>query len=226
MDLRNRAQIAFFTAYSLLADLEQVQNKRKVLLYISSGYDFDPFAEGRNSRDRVMGGRFSDPIRFLYQDQQDNPYFQLGTATADIDLYSYLRELILSANRANVSIYSVDPRGLQGVTDAGQYLDQSEWRTHLQKTQSTLRLMAEETGGFAVVNVNDFPAEFKKIDAETSDYYILGYTSSNPDPQRRVRQIEVKVSRPDVTVSARRGYSLKTPGPLPPRPTPPPTKKR
>ena len=86
--------------------------------------------------------------------------------------------------------------------------------------------MAEETGGFAVVNVNDFPAEFKKIDAETSDYYILGYTSSNPDPQRRVRQIEVKVSRPDVTVSARRGYSLKTPGPLPPRPTPPPTKKR
>ena len=86
VDLRNRAQIAFFTAYSLLADLEQVQNKRKVLLYISSGYDFDPFAEGRNSRDRVMGGRFSDPIRFLYQDQQDNPYFQLGTATADIDL--------------------------------------------------------------------------------------------------------------------------------------------
>ena len=134
-----------------------------------------------------MGGRFSDPIRFLYQDQQDNPYFQLGTATADIDLYAYMRELILTANRANVSIYSVDPRGLQGVTDAGQYLDQSEWRTYLQKTQSTLRLMAEATGGFAVVNVNDFPAEFKKIDAETSDYYILGYTSSNPDPQRRVR---------------------------------------
>ena len=226
IDLRNRAQIAFFTAYSLLADLELVQNKRKVLLYISSGYDFDPFSEGRNSRDHVMGGRFSDPLRFLFQDQQDNPYFQLGTATADIDLYGYLRELILSANRANVSIYSVDPRGLQGVTDAGQYLDQSEWRTHIQKTQSTLRLMAEETGGFAVVNVNDFPAEFKKIDAETSDYYILGYTSSNPDPQRRLRQIEVKVARPDVTVSARRGYSLKTPGPLPPRPAPPPAKKR
>ena len=42
--------------------------------------------------------------------------------------------------------------------------------------------MAEETGGFAVVNVNDFPAEFKRIDAETSDYYILGYTSSKPGP--------------------------------------------
>jgi VWFA-related protein len=224
VDLRNRAQVAFYTAYNLLAELEQIPNKRKVLLFISNGYDFDPFSEGRNARDRVMGGRFADPIRFLYQDQQDNPYFQLGSATADIDLYAYMRELILSANRANVSIYSVDPRGLQGVTDAGQYLDQSEWRTHIQKTQSTLRLIAEETGGFAVVNVNDFPAEFKKIDAETSDYYILGYTSSNPDPARRVRRIEVKVNRPNVEVSARKGYSLKTAGAPPP--PPPPTKKK
>ena len=126
-----------------------------------------------------------------------------------------MRELILTANRANVSIYAVDPRGLQGVTDAEQYLDQSEWRTYLQKTQSTLRLMSEATGGFAVVNVNDFPSEFKKIDAETSDYYILGFTSSNPDPKRRVRELEVTVERPDVTVSSRKAYSLKTPGPVP-----------
>jgi VWFA-related protein len=226
VDVRNRAQMAFYAAYNLLADLEQVQNKRKVLLYISAGYDFDPFAEGRNSRDRIQGGRFAEPTRFLYQNQQDNPFFRLGTATADIDLYQYMRELILTANRANVSIYSVDPRGLQGVTDAGQYLDQSEWRTFLQKTQSTLRLMAESTGGFAVVNVNDFPSEFKKIDAETSDYYILGFTSSNPDTKRRVRELEVTVKRPNVTVASRKGYSLKTPGTVPTPVTAPPTRKR
>ena len=193
-------------------DLEQVQNKRKVLLYISAGYDFDPFAEGRNSRDRIQGGRFAEPTRFLYQNQQDNPYSGWGRRRRT-SICSYMRELILTANRANVSIYSVDPRGLQGVTDAGQYLDQSEWRTYIQKTQSTLRLMAEATGGFAVVNVNDFPAEFKKIDAETSDYYILGFTSSNPDVKRRVRELEVKVNRPNVNVASRKGYSLKTPGP-------------
>ena len=79
--MRNRAQMAFYAAYNLLADLEGVQNKRKVLLYISAGYDFDPFAEGRNSRDRIQGGRFSDPLRFLYQNQQDNPYFRLGPAS-------------------------------------------------------------------------------------------------------------------------------------------------
>lgn len=215
--MRDNAQIAFYTAYNLLQDLEQVQNKRKVLLYISSGYDFDPFAQGRSSSDRIQGGRFSDPLRFLYQNQDDNPYFRLAAVNADIDLYNYMRELILSANRANVSIYAVDPRGLSGVVDAGQYIDQSEWRTYLQKTQSTLRLMSDTTGGFAVVNTNDFPAEFRRIDAETSDYYILGYTSSNPDPRQRVRQLEVKVARPDVTVASRKAYSLKTPG----RATPP-----
>ena len=225
-DVRNRAQMAFYTAYNLLADLEQVPNKRKALLYISTGYDFDPFAAGRNSSDRIMGGRFSDPLRFLQEDK-DNPYFRLPGATADIDLYSYMKELALSANRANVSIYAIDPRGLAGVVDAGQYIDQSEWRTYLQKTQSTLRFMSEETGGFAVVNVNDFASEFKRIDAETSDYYILGYSSSNPDPTRRVRRIEVKVQKPDISVASRRAYSLKTPGtPAAPPPPPTPAKKK
>ncbi len=172
-----------------------------------------------------MGGRFADPTRFLYEDES-NPYFRLPTATADIDLYAYMRELTLAANRANVSIFAVDPRGLAGVVDAGQYIDQSEWRTHLQKTQSTLRFMSEETGGFAVVNVNDFAAEFKRIDAETSDYYVLGYTSTNADPLRRVRRLDVKVTRPDITVASRRAYSLKTPGTPPPPPKPAPPKKK
>ena len=63
-----------------------------------------------------------------------------------------LRELTLSANRANASIYTLDPRGLQGVTGADRYLDQSEWRTYIQKTTSSLRYIAENTGGFPIVN--------------------------------------------------------------------------
>ena len=54
----HRAQMAFYTAYSILDDLEQVNNKRKAVIYISTGYDFDPFAEGRASKDRIQGGRF------------------------------------------------------------------------------------------------------------------------------------------------------------------------
>ena len=43
-------------------------------------------------------------------------------------------------------------------------------------------MLAEETGGIAVVNQNDFDKALKRIDAESSDYYVLGYYSSNPDP--------------------------------------------
>ena len=212
-DLRRRAQLAFQTAYGMLGEMEQVRDRRKVVIYISNGYDFDPFAAGRQSSDGIQGGRFSDPTRFLVD--RENPYLRLPAVTADLDLFSYMHELTLSANRANATIYTVDPRGLSGVVDAGQYLDQSEWRTFLQKTQSSLRYLAEQTGGSAVVNINDFAAEFKRIDAETSDYYLIGYYSSNTDAGKRVRRCEVKTSRPGVQVSARSAYSLKTPGPLP-----------
>jgi VWFA-related protein len=220
-DIRQRARMAFYTAYKILGELENISNRRKAVIYVSTGYDFDPFAEGRNSRDRVQGGRFSDPTRFLIN--EDNPYYKLGTITADMDLHALMRELTLTANRANATIYTLDPRGLAGVVDAGTYVDQSEWRTYIQKTTSTLRYMAEETGGFAVVNTNDIAGELKRIDAETSDYYVLGYYSTNPDPTKRTRTLDVNVNRPDVSIASRRAYSLKTAEPLPP---PPPLKPK
>ncbi len=222
-DVRYRAQAAFQTMYNMVASLDEVRNRRKAVIYISTGYDFDPFADGRNSSDRIQGGRFAEPTRFM-QDTE-NPYYKLGAMSADIDLHNYMRELTLSANRANATIFTVDPRGLAGVVDAGQYIDQSEWRTFLQKTQSSLRYLAEETNGFAVVNDNDFETAFKRIDAETSDYYVLGFYSTNADQAKRMRQLEVTVSRPDVTVASRRAYSLKTPG-TPVQPVQPPVKPK
>jgi VWFA-related protein len=222
-DIRSRAQMAFYGAYSMISELENVINKRKAVIYISTGYDFDPFAESRRSRDHIMGGRFSEPTRFLID--EENPYFALPKVTADIDLFALMRELTLAANRANATMFTVDPRGLSGVVDAGQRIDQSEWRTYIQKTQSSLRYLAEQTGGFAVVNSNDFATEFKRIDAETSDYYVVGYYSTNPDPKKRVRQLEVKVDRPNINVASRTAYSLKTQG-TPPAPPPPAKRKQ
>jgi VWFA-related protein len=223
-DIRDRARMAFFTAYNLLGEIERINNKRKAVIYVSTGYDFDPFVEGRLGRDRIQGGRFSDPMRYLID--KENPYFRIGSVTADTDLHALMRELVLSANRANATIYTIDPRGLAGVVDAGQYLDQSEWRTYLQKTTSTLRFLAEGTGGFAVVNTNDFAGELKRIDAETSDYYVLGFYSSNPDPTKRTRTLEIKVDRPDVSINARHAYSLKTEGKAPAPPPLKPAKKK
>ena len=67
------------------------------------------------------------------------------------------------------------------------------------------------TGGIAVVNTNNFEDALQRIDAETSDYYVLGYYSNNPDPTVRTRRIAVNVNREDVTIRHRRRYSLPLP---------------
>ena len=105
----------------------------------------------------------------------------------------------------------MDPRGLIGGAEMDDEVDMVEWNNHVRKTQDSMRVLAEETGGTAVINQNDFAKALKKIDAETSDYYVLGYYSSNPDPTRKRRAIEVKVKRPGASVWARKGYALKTP---------------
>jgi VWFA-related protein len=124
-----------------------------------------------------------------------------------------LAELTRAANRANATFYTIDPRGLVAGPDIDQNLETQEWQTHIRETQDSLRVLAEQTGGIAVVNQNDFDKALKRIDAETSDYYVLGYYSSNPDPLRRTRKIEVRARRDGVNVWSRTSYSLR---PLPP----------
>ena len=100
---------------------------------------------------------------------------------ADADLARELGELTRQANRANVTMYTIDPRGLVGMGDIDEQVDPRQWSEFVRKSQDSLRVIAEETGGIAVVNQNDFSKALKRIDAETSDYYVLGYYSKNPD---------------------------------------------
>ena len=78
-------------------------------------------------------------------------------------------------------MYTIDPRGLVGMGDIDEQVDPQQWNEFVRKSQDSLRVIAEETGGIAVVNQNDFGKALKRIDAETSDYYVLGYYSKNPD---------------------------------------------
>ena len=84
------------------------------------------------------------------------------------------------------------PRGLVAGGDIDEPVDPVEWEQHLRKSQDSLRVLAELTGGIAVVNTNDHSKALKRIDAETSDYYVLGYYSTNPDPTQRRRVIEIR----------------------------------
>jgi VWFA-related protein len=218
-EVRYRAHVAFSTAYDLMAQLEKVHNRRKALIYISNGYDFNPFPTSRWRTDMERAGitpQAEKPADSgeAYRSPQDDPsdlFTRTGQVFAEADLARELAELTRTANRANVSFYTIDPRGLVGMPDLDDNVNMVEWQNTVKNSMDSLRVLAEETGGFATVNSNDFERNLKRIDAETSDYYVLGFYSNNPDPLRRNRRIEVKVTRQDVaTVWSRKGYSLKS----------------
>jgi len=208
-EVRYRAHVAFSTAYDVLTKLEQVHNRRKAFIYVSNGYDFDPFSKSRakeaNQRFSQMTGQdCSSDSTNCGSDQNNpgsgtsdaNPFSKGGNEFAAADLASELSELTREANRANVTMYTIDPRGLVGGPDLDETkLDMTDWQDHIRETQSSLRVIAELTGGYAVVNQNDFDKAIKRIDGETSDYYVLGYYSSNPDPLKKRRGIEIRVKK-------------------------------
>ena len=212
-EVRYRAHVAFSTAYDMLSQMEKIANRRKAVIWVSNGYDFNPFAESRLGVDPAFGGRFGQ-TREEGREQQRNSLSQ--NEFADADLVRELAEVTRAANRANATLYTIDPRGLVAGTDLDDQLDPVEFGEHVRKTQDSLRVLAEQTGGIAVVNQNNFDKALKRIDAETSDYYVLGYSSTNPDPLKRTRKIEVKVvNRPNVSVWSRRSYSLRQQLPKP-----------
>jgi VWFA-related protein len=202
-ELRHRAHVAFSLAYEQMRNLEKVQNRRKAVIYISSGYDFNPFAQSRLEEHALRS-------RVNAADLQNDPFFrtqQSGQMLAEADLVRELAELTRAANRANATIYTIDPRGLVAGPDVDLDIRTPEWNAFVRNSQDSLRVIAEETGGFAIVNTNGFTEGFKRIDAETSDYYVLAYSASNTDPLKRVRRIEVKSTRPGATVFHRTSYT-------------------
>jgi VWFA-related protein len=143
------------------------------------------------------------------------------------------RDVIRSATKSNVSIYAIDPRGLTdmgdigielnaapasgGVDEAGNATSLTEQQVQslgLRGLQNELRLqhnslltLAEETGGFAVINTNSFDNTFSRIVEENSSYYVLAYYPPSPKRDGKFHNIRVRVNRPGVTVRARKGYA-------------------
>jgi VWFA-related protein len=233
-EIRYRAHVAFSTMADALKNLEAVHNRRKAIVWVSDGYDFAPFkdarfgtmdpnspfeqsqsAQARNqAAQSANGGQAVDPNSDpdIRQQQQQEQF-------ADADLSRELYEITQAANRANTTIYTVDPRGLVGpLPDLDENVDPQQWSEFVRKSQDSLRTLAEETGGIAVVNTNDFTKALKRVDAETSDYYVLGYYSKNPDILKRRRTVDVQLTRPGLSVWARKEYVLK-PSPPPPSAT-------
>ena len=136
---------------------------------------------------------------------------RLRTMLSYIDHEFEFRELLQKANRANVSFYPIDARGLVvfdtpinwGVPPA---VDQA-W---LSKRWDDLRVMAAQTDGEAVLDASNVSASMKKVFADVGSYYLLSYYSTNSKLDGRFRRIRVEVKRKDVEVRNRPGYLAPT----------------
>jgi VWFA-related protein len=191
-------------------ELQRYNNARNSMRTLKNLADFLSGISGR--RKAVV--YFSEGLNYNVTDPFNNPH-----AT---DVQHEIRDLVAAATRANVNIYSVDPRGLaSGMEDAielgGFPADGSIKTTDLieemRLEHDSLRIVADETGGFAVLNQNDFRDGFSRILADNSSYYVLGYYPANDKRDGRFRNVQVKVLPPDLKVRARRGYAA----PLPPK---------
>jgi VWFA-related protein len=180
-----QAQSALRSLKNVADFLAGVRGRRKALIYISEGIDYD-IHDVFTNRDASR----------LVQDARD---------------------AVAAATRSNVSIYSIDPRGLTSLGDEAIELSglpndpqlglgPGSLGRELQLAHDNLQMLATETGGFAVVNTNDFANAFDRIVAENSSYYMLGYYPSNERRDGKVRKIDVRVRRPGLQVRARKSY--------------------
>jgi len=215
--MRHNAHTAFATAYRMMSELSKINDRRKSVSYVSSGYTFDPFREGRYARIQAEYQRAADtpteftdangldinrPINSAYD--VDTPladqYYMQKTEFAESDLIHEIAQLTREARRSNVVFYTLDPRGLTAALpiEIQGLQTPADWRDYIMTQTNSLRVLGEETGGFCICQTNDYKKGLQRIDAETSDYYMIGYTSSNPDPFKIRRQVKITVSRPDV----------------------------
>jgi len=180
-----RARSVMSTVKKLADFMAGVRGRRKAVLLIGEGVDYDIY--------EAVG--------------------QLGSTASSVIQDTH--DAIAAATRGNVSLYTIDPRGLATGTEdliavAGTLEAQGVGTTSIaneqRRAQDSLRVLAANTGGFASVNRNDMDSAFDRIVAENSSYYMLSYYAPNARRDGRFRKLEVRVNRPGLRVRSRSGY--------------------
>jgi VWFA-related protein len=199
MIARRREKLTLDSLEELVGHLGALREERKAVLVVTKGWRmFEESPQLQNSPfggippvtvDGLRGGRGARGTGLLTsgavaQCEADR------SALAHLNHRDRMREITGLANRSNVSFYPLSPLRIQSTL----------------ASIGTLRQMAEETDGLAVVNTNNIGEPMQRIIADTSSYYLLGYQSTNSNLDGRFRRITVQVKRPGVEVRARRGY--------------------
>ncbi len=169
---------------------------RKAILYVSDGL---PMIAGQDIWYAVQG-KFGEKSTGL-------------TEQFEFDASRRFDELSAQANANRITFYTIDAAGLRtfssisaetqtaGQPGQGAFVDSIQ----ISNLQSPLQMMAEKTGGVAVINANIVTPQLERIAADFNSYYSLGYTPTHFG-DGRYHRIEVKVKRKGIQVRHREGY--------------------
>lgn len=202
---RIRTQVSLSAIKSLIVHMGSLKEGRKALILVSEGYSYMLPPQMRNANAQMPG--FGNPNAFNPQAGVNDPNEDRAAWSSGLDLQSDLQELYDTANRNNVAIYTVDPRGLAGFEfDINETVGIQTDQKYLAASIDTLRVLAENTDGRAIVNRNDIAGGMRQITKDSSAYYLIGYNSSQAPADGKFHEIKVRVKRPGAQVRARKGY--------------------
>jgi VWFA-related protein len=234
MILRRREKKVIDALTDLTIHLRGVREERKAVIAITGGWVL--FRENRlltqgqtqQAVPRVgvdPTGRLTPDVSAANLGYSKSNCERDRMSLANIDDRQAVYDLYDLANRSNVSFYPVNPMGLEA---SGKPMGPREEDSQLVKGESdaiaprggtiglaaarsdNLRGLADNTDGLAVVDTNNLDAGMKRIGADLSSYYLLGYASTNAKLDGKFRKITVRVKRAGVDVRTRRGYRAPT----------------
>ncbi len=157
---------------------------RKNIVWLTAGFPFSLIPEDENARHSQMG------MGSLYRSR--NP----STRTIETSQYDErIRDVATQMATSQIAIYPVDVRGLA-----------VSMRMDPFSNQQTMREIAFETGGRVFVNRNDVDNGVALALRDQSATYTVGYYPQNKTLDRKYRSIALKVDRPGLETTYRRGY--------------------
>ena len=170
---------------------------RKTLVYVSEGIP------------STAGLELFDQIQRKFRDQA-------GTSTLEqfeFDMNAKYAGIIQAANAQGVTIWALDASGLTTEQLASAENRSFDTRPNdfilRQNTQAPLQLMADQTGGMAAVNTNDWKKSLDELSSDFSNFYSIGYRTTRSAVDRP-HSVEVRVKRKGLSVRARKGFLEKT----------------
>jgi len=204
-----RNQVVMTALRGLSVRLGSIREGRKSIIYVSEGLQAMLPPQLRNA-DASMPN-VANPNAFNPLAGENDPREQTAQAFSTADLYSQLKDVFIAATRNNTAIYTLDPRGLAtNEFDIDENVGPQQDRNMLQASTDTLRSIAEETDGRAIVGRNDLAKGLAQALQDSTAYYLLGYTSAQAPIDGKFHQIKVQLSaaakKRGLQVRARRGY--------------------